>query len=125
MANINSDLALVHILVEKKVAYLPLALPNEVTIGTEVFAIGSPKSLNLSHSISKGIISGLRVINDITLIQTDAPLNPGNSGGPLINERGECFGTIVSKIIGSGIEGLGFAVSSQDVVKSLKLRYVD
>lgn len=88
---------------------------NNVQIGEKVIAIGNP--LGLQFSVSEGIVSAVRRegINGMNAyIQTDAALNPGNSGGPLINNQGKVIGINNFKI-GSG-ENLGFALESNYVV---------
>ena len=88
---------------------LPLSLPNSVTAGDTVWAIGSP--LGLERSAASGIISlPTRLIDDQLYIQTTAQVNPGNSGGPLINRRGEVVGVNNMKIVSPGAEGLAFAI---------------
>lgn len=73
---------------------IKLAKENEVTVGDEVVAIGTPLSFGYRNSASTGIVSGLnRPVDDIyTYLQTDASINPGNSGGPLVNMLGELVG---------------------------------
>ena len=103
--------------------YDPLILENSnnVQIGEKVIAIGNP--LGLQFSVTEGIVSAIhRVgINGLEVyIQTDAALNPGNSGGPLINKEGKVIGINNFKI-GSG-ENLGFALESnyiKDVVNEI------
>ncbi|MFN2348423.1 MAG: S1C family serine protease [Thioalkalivibrio sp.] len=94
---------------------------NLVRVGQPVFAIGAPHGL--SHALSAGYISarhqGSEIAGDFglgELLQTDAALNRGNSGGPLFNHSGEVIG-IVSRILTStgGSQGLGFAVTSNQV----------
>lgn len=89
-----------------------LHLQNQVVppVGTELFAIGAPASENLSFSTSKGIVSGHRESEGFKYIQTDASLNPGNSGGPLLNTNGEVVGIVSWKIVAPGFEGLSFGV---------------
>lgn len=102
--------------------YLPLSDKSEIQIGKEVFAIGNPISLNLASSISKGVISGIRDINKSKFIQTDAAVNPGNSGGPLTLRNGKVVGVLSYKYAGWGVEGLGFAISIEDVISIMKLQ---
>lgn len=84
--------------------------------GDEVYAIGAP--LGLSASVSKGIISNCnRVFKGVKFIQTDAAINFGNSGGPLINQKGEMVGLLTFKEVGAGIEGLNFALSPSVVIE--------
>ena len=91
-------------------------------IGSEVYSIGTPEDLRLAQSISKGVISGLREINNISYIQTDVSINKGYSGGMLINKKGEIIGIVSSKIEGEGIEGLGFVTPILKALKSLNIK---
>ncbi len=93
--------------------YYSLELENsdDVQIGEKVIAIGNP--LGLQFSVSEGIVSNIHQIGPSGIksyIQTDAALNPGNSGGPLINKQGKVIGINNFKI--SESEGLGFALES-------------
>lgn len=84
---------------------------NNIQVGEKVIAIGNP--LGLQFSVSQGIVSGVHRtgINGLeAYIQTDAALNPGNSGGPLINTDGEAIGINNFKVGNS--ESLGFALES-------------
>ena len=103
------DIALLQIPGDYKT--LKLADSDKVQIGEKVIAIGNP--LGLQFSISQGIVSGVHRtgINEIdAYIQTDAALNPGNSGGPLVNKQGEVIGINNFKV--GGGESLGFALES-------------
>ena len=85
-------------------------------VGEQVAAIGNPLG-ELANSMTVGYISSLErdVQIDRTphvMLQTDAAINRGNSGGPLLNLRGEVIGVISAKRVGSGVEGLGFAIPS-------------
>lgn len=88
--------------------------------GEEVLAIGNPLSKELSSTLTKGIVSALnRSIETKTgvstnLIQTDTAINSGNSGGPLINTKGEVIGINTLKA-SDGAEGIGFAIPINDV----------
>ena len=100
--------------------YKSLTLTNsdDVQIGEKVIAIGNP--LGLQFSVSEGIVSavkrpGLTDIN--SYIQTDAALNPGNSGGPLINKQGEVIGINNFKV--GGGESLGFALESNKIKEAV------
>jgi hypothetical protein len=91
-----------------KFDYLPMN--TNCNAGDEVYAIGAP--LGLSESVSKGIISNCdRTLKGVKFIQTDAAVNAGNSGGPLINKKGEVVGLLTFKISAEGVEGLNFALS--------------
>ncbi|KAF0145376.1 MAG: serine protease [Nitrospirae bacterium] len=102
--------------------YLPLADSNDCSEGEEVVAIGAP--LFLSETITKGIISNCNrqlkdELQDIKYIQTDAAISPGNSGGPLINKKGEVMGMLTWKIVRKGFDGLNFAITS-NVINNFK-----
>ncbi len=97
---------------------------DEVQIGEKVIAIGNP--LGLQFSVSEGIVSAIHRpgLNEIdAYIQTDTALNPGNSGGPLINKQGEVIGINNFKI-GSG-ENLGFALESNYITNSVNKIYFE
>ncbi|MBU2562692.1 MAG: trypsin-like peptidase domain-containing protein [Nanoarchaeota archaeon] len=113
--NGNFDIALLKISGDYE--KLTLGDSNKVQIGEKVIAIGNP--LGLQFSVSAGIISAIHRpgINEIeAYIQTDAALNPGNSGGPLINKEGKVIGINNFKI--GGGESLGFALES-NYIKSV------
>jgi len=91
---------------------------DNIRIGEKVIAVGNP--LGLSFSVTEGIVSALNrdgLDNEESYIQTDVPLNPGNSGGPLINKKGEVIGLNNFKV--GGAEGLGFALESNVVVEKI------
>jgi serine protease Do len=120
--NSTADLALIK--VEKSgLKALPLSDTKEPEIGIDVWAIGTPNNLDLGQTLSKGIISGIRKANDMSYIQTDVKISPGNSGGALINRKGEVYGIVSSKLIGFGTEGVGFAISAYQIFEKLKLQY--
>ena len=107
--NLDFDIALLEI--PGTYDYLELGNSENVEIGEKVIAVGNP--LGLQFSVSEGIVSAVHrqgVNNVNAYIQTDAALNPGNSGGPLINKQGKVIGINNFKI--SGSENLGFALES-------------
>jgi len=88
---------------------LPLAQADSVNAGDTVWAVGSP--LGLERSAASGIVSlPSRLVDERLYIQTTAQVNPGNSGGPLINRMGEVVGVNNMKIVSPGAEGLAFAI---------------
>ncbi|MDO8623048.1 MAG: trypsin-like peptidase domain-containing protein [archaeon] len=112
------DLALLKI--DGNYQALELANSDDVQTGEKVIAIGNP--LGLQFSVSEGIVSGVHRpgINNLEIyIQTDAALNPGNSGGPLINKKGEAIGMNNFKAVGS--ENLGFALESNYIKKVVNM----
>jgi serine protease Do len=93
--------------------------------GDQVYAIGNPLGLDLSRTVTQGIVSAINRNIAITtsagnwdtnVIQTDAAINPGNSGGALINPQGQVIGINSLKISENGVEGLGFAIPSNDLI---------
>ncbi len=119
--NISYDLAVIKINASNLPA-IDLADSSELKIGQYVAAVGSPGGLQFMGSVTFGIISGLnRVVSDsstgadLQLIQTDAAINPGNTGGALVNTKGELVGVNSSKIAATAYEGMGFAIPSNTV----------
>lgn len=116
-ADENVDLAIVKIS-KGNLSYLKLGDSDNLSLAQEVYAIGNPLGMEFQKTVTKGIISSLnRTIKIETetgnvymedLIQTDATINEGNSGGALINDKGEIIGINTVKI--SNAEGIGFAV---------------
>ncbi len=104
---------------------LPLnATADLATTGTEVIAIGTPENIKLGQTVTKGIISGKRELDEKVFLQTDVAINSGNSGGPLINtSTGEVIGIVAAKIKAKGVEGLGFAIPISDAIKALNLKF--
>ena len=117
-----TDLAVLQLLkVKKKLPVLKLGDSDKTEIGDWVIAAGSP--LNIGTTVTKGIISarGRNIQTGLydDYLQTDAPINHGNSGGPLINMKGEVIGinTLIVSSTGANI-GLGFAIPSR-IVKNI------
>jgi S1-C subfamily serine protease len=101
--------------------HLVLADTATVRQGQEVLAVGNPGQAML-FSVTKGIISGIDEFPKAgqgTWIQTDAQLNPGNSGGPLVNMQGEVVGIATSRPAGGNTTGIGFALSASDLMHVL------
>lgn len=118
-ADAATDLAVIKI--EK--SGLPIAKLGDsanLAVGEAAIAIGNPLGISFSQTVTVGVISAKeRVINinehNFTFIQTDAAINDGNSGGPLVNLNGEVIGINTAKIKISGVEGMGFAIPSNTV----------
>jgi serine protease Do len=101
--------------------HLTLADSSTVQQGETVFAIGNPGE-GMLFSVTKGIVSAVGKFAGAgpgTWIQTDAPINSGNSGGPLINSRGEVIGINTLKIVKKDTSGIGFALSSSNLIDVL------
>jgi hypothetical protein len=103
---------------------LPLA-EGTATLGTSAYVLGSPAGEELSFSVSRGIVSGKRQIDGRRFLQTDASVNPGNSGGPLVNEQGEVMGIVSWKVAATEYEGLSFAVPSMGALSFLNLQIAE
>lgn len=94
---------------------------SECKVGELVVAIGNPLGMEFAGSVSVGYISALdRKLSDVNgntlnLMQTDAAINSGNSGGALVNTKGQLIGINTAKIQGTGVEGMGFAIPIDDV----------
>src|SRR2546425_6558263 len=107
--------------------HLALTGATGVHQGESVLAIGNPGDAML-FSVTKGIVSAVGTFPNAgpgTWIQTDTPINPGNSGGPLLNSRGEVIGINTQKLIKKNVTGIGFALSSTDVLEVLHRFYPD
>ncbi len=121
------DLAIIKINI-KNLPEANLGDSDNIKIGTSVYAIGNPVGYELQRTVTSGIISGTnRIIKTEDdnaksylegLIQTDATINQGNSGGPLINKNGEIIGITTLKI--EDAEGIGFAIPINIVKPILK-----
>jgi S1-C subfamily serine protease len=104
------------------IALLRLALPEGATlpclpiklepmgVGADVYAIGSPASRDLSFSLARGIVSGVRLLSGVQYLQTDAAVSSGNSGGPLVTATGQAVAVVSFKLVGAAVEGIAFGV---------------
>ena len=121
----TSDVAVIKI---DATGLTPAVIGNSdaLAVGETVVAVGNPLG-TLSNSVTDGIISALnREVtvedNDMTLLQTDASISPGNSGGGLFNANGELIGVVNAKSSYSEAEGIGFAIpinSAMDIANQL------
>jgi len=111
----EQDVALLQILSNEDFNYFKFGDSEKLRAGQKVVALGNPAGL--SFTATEGIVSSpLRRAGDgFDYIQTDVTLNPGNSGGPIINAAGELVGIANFKVV--GYEGLGFAIPSNRVKK--------
>jgi serine protease Do len=124
-ADALTDLAVIKVDAKYATNLLEIGDSSQLRLGDQVLAIGNPLGLDLSRTVTQGIVSAVNrsvAVDtsagewDLNVIQTDAAINPGNSGGALINTSGQLIGINSLKISESGIEGLGFAIPSNDVV---------
>jgi len=118
------DLALLKVdTIPARVKPLKIVSEDDWSIGNDVYAIGTPEDLDLGQTLTRGIVSAIRVIQDKKYIQTDVSINPGNSGGALTNTDGALVGIVKAKLVGEKTEGLGFAIPSDYITKGLKLNF--
>ena len=126
-----TDLAVLKISGNNVTTTMDFADSDKIAVGETAFAIGSPLDVNLSNTVTKGIVSAVnrQIPMDVdgdgkndwnqTVIQTDAAINPGNSGGALINSEGKLIGINESKIAKAtanvSAEGIGFGIPSNEV----------
>lgn len=104
---------------------LPISKESGVSIGEEVLTIGTPADIDLGQSISRGMVSGKRSVENEIFLQLDISVSPGNSGGPLLNQQGEIIGVIQKKIIGTGVEGIGFAIPAKRIIEIFGLTFTE
>ena len=121
----TQDIAMIRLEGDVKVpAVAELGNSDTVKPGEEVIAIGTPLSKDFAQTVTKGVVSavGRTVTTDngkqVNLIQTDAAINQGNSGGPLVNAQGQVIGINTLKLAG-GAEGIGFAIPINEVKSKL------
>lgn len=120
----NADLAVLRIDAENLQA-AEFGDSSVLRVGEQVFAIGSPGGERYSNTLTGGYVSGLNreldktVANGLTYIQTDAAVNPGNSGGALVNAWGQVVGINSNKVVSASYEALGFAIPISDAASML------
>ena len=97
----------------------PLAWCTEApSVGDEVYAIGTPFEESYDATVTRGILSAKRGSDSY---QTDVAISPGNSGGPLLNDKGELVGVVNAKVVAKGVEGIGFAIPLHELLPGLWL----
>lgn len=119
-----SDIAVLKIDSQKGIKAMKFANSSKVQTGDSVFAMGNPLGLEFANSVTSGIISANeRTIESnttsggtkVNVLQTDAAINPGNSGGALVDVNGNLVGINSMKIAADQVEGIGFAIPSNEV----------
>lgn len=133
-SNTMADIAVLSVSSDKVISYAEIGSSEKSKIGDTVFAVGAPVNSAYSWTVTRGILSGKdRLVevssSDVTsrslyndsymmnVIQTDAAINSGNSGGPLANGNGEVIGITSLKLVSSGVEGMGFAIPIETAIK--------
>ncbi len=117
----KTDIAVIRIKAEEELHVAVIGNSDEVEVGALAVAIGNPLAKELFGTVTAGVISGVNRTmtvgqRDMNLIQTDAAISPGNSGGALINKFGEVIGINSVKLVDNAAEGLGFAIPINEAV---------
>ena len=101
---------------------------KEVKLGDTIFTVGSPMGITYKGTVTKGILSGKERMVEVSIsgnatdyymnvLQLDAAVNPGNSGGPLCDVSGKVIGIISLKLVQEEVEGMGFAIPIEDALE--------
>ncbi len=120
-SNRRDDVALLRADSKEPTACLA-ARSEPMRVGDEVYAIGSPLGKTFSFTLTRGIVSGFRQIDDVSYLQTDASVNRGNSGGPFIDSAGRWTAITSWKAVGGGVEGIAFGVPLAAALSGLGLQ---
>ena len=118
-----SDIAVLSVNTKENIKTVEIGKTENLRVGDTTFTVGAPLDDNVySWTVTRGIISGKERLVEVSLsnaygtdyvmnvLQTDAAVNRGNSGGPLCNSNGDVIGVINAKISSTGVEGMGFAI---------------
>ena len=117
----NTDLALVRLPADH-CPFISTGNSMALKLGERLFTIGNP--LGLTDSVTSGVFSGQQNLNDQRALQTDAPINHGNSGGPLITENSQVVG--INTMVLAGAQGIGFAIPIETAFHEFsELTYLD
>ncbi len=124
-----ADIAVLKVDAREKIDAVEIGSTNSLRVGDTTFTVGAPLDFAYSWTVTRGIISGKERLVEVSLrnssdtdyvmnvLQTDAAVNSGNSGGPLCNSNGEVIGVISAKISSEGVEGMGFAIPIENAIE--------
>lgn len=124
-----ADIAVLEIKADKILAVAEIGTNDTTRIGDTVFAVGAPLDSAYSWTVTRGILSGKDRLVEVSMsqnnssdwimkvLQTDAAINSGNSGGPLANSNGQVIGVASLKLVSDGVEGMGFAIPIEDALE--------
>lgn len=128
-----TDLAVLRMDVKDVLQVASIGSSENIEVGNTLFTVGAPMGAKYAGTVTKGILSGKdRLLetstsnglsNDsyiVKVLQTDAAISPGNSGGPLVNLAGDVIGITSLKLVDNKVEGMGFAIPIEDA-----MNYVD
>jgi len=125
---VYSDIAVLSIDAKESENIVEIGDSESLKLGDTIFTVGSPMGVNYKGTVTKGILSGKERMVEVSLsssstdyymnvLQLDAAVNPGNSGGPLCDVGGKVIGIISLKIVQDEVEGMGFAIPIEDALK--------
>ena len=121
-----TDIGLLSVAKDKVIKVAEIGKAEDTRLGDTAFVIGTPLGSEYSWTVTRGIISGKDRLVEVNasnsnvsswvmkVLQTDAAINSGNSGGPIANSNGEVIGITNMKLISRGVEGMGFAIPIED-----------
>jgi len=122
-----ADIALLKISKDEVISIAEIGNSNNMRLGDTTFVVGAPIDSDVySWTVTRGILSGTNRVVEVNtntdsfvmeVLQTDAAINSGNSGGPLCNSNGEVVGIVNMKLASSNIEGMGFAIPIETAIK--------
>lgn len=124
-----SDIAVLKVTSNEEYKAALIGSSDNMRVGDTTFTIGAPLGDNYSWTVTRGILSGKERLVEVSLtnsyqsdyimnvLQTDSPVNSGNSGGPICNSNGEVIGVVNAKISYTGVEGIGFAIPIEIAVE--------
>ncbi len=128
-ANTYDDIAVLEVVEEDILMVASIGNSDSLDVGDTAFAVGAPLDNAFSWTVTRGIISGKDRYVEVStndngvadyvmkVVQTDAAINSGNSGGPLCNSNGEVIGINTLKLASDGVEGMGFAIPIEQAIK--------
>lgn len=117
-----TDIAVLKVNEKDNIDAVKIGVTETLRVGDTTFTVGAPLDNVYSWTVTRGIISGKERLVEVSIdnsndtdyimnvLQTDAAVNNGNSGGPLCNSNGDVIGVISAKISSTGVEGMGFAI---------------
>ena len=124
-----ADIAVLKVSTKEDVHAVELGSTESLRVGDTTFTVGAPLDNVYSWTVTRGIISGKERLVEVAVdsasdsdyimnvLQTDAAVNSGNSGGPLCDSNGEVIGVISAKISSTGVEGMGFAIPIETAIE--------
>ncbi len=126
-----ADIAVLSTKAKDDIKVVSLGKTDSLRVGDTTFTVGAPLDYSYSWTVTRGIISGKERLVEVSVsgnssdyimnvLQTDAAVNSGNSGGPLCNSNGEVIGVISAKISSEGVEGMGFAIPIELVQEKIE-----